>query len=222
MDKYIGFDIDDKKTVACVVQKDEKDVYETMPTDVEVMRAWLKKQRGPNDKLHLTFEVSGQAGWFYDELIDSVDTLTVSNPSKMTWIFRTSKKTDRIDARKQAVLLQIGEIPKVYMPTKEIRQWRLQIQHRRKLVSSCTQTKNRIRMLLKGHGYRRPANGGNWWTKINRNWMRQLSEGVEADWSDALSDLLDQLTLYEVQIKHSTEKLVLEQEHMTIIKELIA
>ena len=67
MDKYIGFDIDDKKTVACVVQEGKKDVYETVPTDVELMRAWLRKQRRAKDKLHLTFEVSGQAGWLYDE-----------------------------------------------------------------------------------------------------------------------------------------------------------
>jgi len=29
MDKYIGFDIDDKKTVACIVHKGKIDVYET-------------------------------------------------------------------------------------------------------------------------------------------------------------------------------------------------
>ncbi len=34
MDKYIGFDIDSKKTVACVVQKGEKDRYTTFKTDV--------------------------------------------------------------------------------------------------------------------------------------------------------------------------------------------
>ena len=54
MDKYIGFDIDSKKTVVCVVQK--------------------------------------------------VDDITVSNPTKMTYIYRTSKKNDWIDVRKQAVL----------------------------------------------------------------------------------------------------------------------
>ena len=207
MDKYIGFDIDDKKTVVCVVQDGKKDIYDTIPTDVALLRYWLKEQRKSKGKLHLTFEVSGQAGWLYDELIDSVDTLTVSNPSKMTWIFRTAKKTDRIDARKQAVLLQIGEIPKVHMPGKYIRQWRLQIQHRRKLVSSRTQTKNRIRMLLKNHGYRQPEHKGSWWKKTNRNWMRELSENIDADWPETLSDLLDQLALYEEQIKHRTEKL---------------
>ena len=96
MDKYIGFDIDDKKTVACIVQNGKKDIYDTIPTDVAKLRAWLEYQRKPGDKLNLTFEVSGQAGWLYDELVDLVDTLTVSNPSKMTWIFRTAKKTDRI------------------------------------------------------------------------------------------------------------------------------
>jgi transposase len=174
--------------------------------DVEKMKQWLVQQRQPGVKQHLTFEVSGQAGWLYDQLLDSVDTLTISNPSKMTWIFRTAKKTDRIDARKQAILLQLGEIPRVHMPRKEIRHWRGQIQHRRKLVNSCTQTKNRIRMLLKNHGYRQPEHPGSWWKKNNRNWMRYVSENG-AVWSEALSDLLDQLQLYEEQIDRLTKKL---------------
>ena len=33
MDKYIGFDVDSKKTVACVIQKGEKDRYTTLKTD---------------------------------------------------------------------------------------------------------------------------------------------------------------------------------------------
>jgi hypothetical protein len=68
MEKYIGFDIDDKKTVACVAQKGKKDRYDTIRTDVSVMKRWLEKQRKPGTKLHLTFEVSGQAGWLYENL----------------------------------------------------------------------------------------------------------------------------------------------------------
>ena len=207
MDKYIGFDIDDKKTVACVVQKGKKDRYDMMRTDVAVMKRWLAKQRKPRTKLHLTFEVSGQAGWLYDELLESVDTLTVSNPSKMTWIYRTAKKTDRIDSRKQAILLQFGEIPKVHMPNKEVRQWRSQIQHRRKLVDTRTQCKNRIRTVLKSHGYRRPTSKGSWWKKVNRQWMQELAEGVVDPWADTLADLLGQLDLYANQIEQATKRL---------------
>jgi len=207
MDKYIGFDIDDKKTVACMVQTGKKDQYQTFPTEPAAMRAYLAQQRNSRCKLHLTFEVSGAAGWFYDELLDSVDTLTVSNPSKMTWIYRTAKKTDRIDARKQAVLLQMGEIPAVHMPGKEVRQWRLQIQHRRKLISLRTQVKNRIRMLLKSHGYRRPVSKGSWWKKVNRQWMVELSQTVLDSWAENLADLLEQLTMYEGQIERRTKTL---------------
>ena len=62
-------------------------------------------------------------------------------------------------------------------------------------------------MLIKNHGYRQPEHGGSWWKKANRQWMRQLSDNVDDDWAETLSDLLDQLALYEGQIKHRTEKL---------------
>ena len=64
MDKYIGFDVDSKKTVACVIEDGKKDVYQTLPTDPEAMRQWLGKQRNGKAKLHSTFEVSGMAGTY--------------------------------------------------------------------------------------------------------------------------------------------------------------
>ena len=178
MDKYIGFDIAYKKTVACVVQRGQPDKYDTLPTDVNIMRQWLEKQRKPSDRLHLTFEMSGQSGWLYDSLRDRVDSLTVSNPSQMTWIYRTAKKSDRIDARKQAVLCMMNELPQVHMPGKEVRQWHQQIQHRRNVCSLVTQTKNRTRALLRSQGIQQPAFTIGWWSLANRNLMRQLMRFV--------------------------------------------
>ena len=74
MDKYIGFDIDSKKT------------------DIGQMKDFLQRRRRPGDKLNLTFEVSGQSGYLYDSLLNSVDGITVSNPSKMTWIYNSQKE----------------------------------------------------------------------------------------------------------------------------------
>ena len=59
MDKYIGFDIDSKKTVACIVQKGKKDKYATFVTGIEQMKKFLKTERQGREKLHLTFEISG-------------------------------------------------------------------------------------------------------------------------------------------------------------------
>ena len=149
MDKYIGFDIDDKKTVACIIEKGKKERFSKLKTDIKEMRKYLKQQKTANSRIHLTFEISGQAGYLYDSLKGYADTITVSNPSQMTWIYRTSKKNDRIDARKQAILLSINEIPKVHMPSRRIRQWRESIQHRRRIIGRIVQIKNRIRALLK-------------------------------------------------------------------------
>ena len=37
MNKYIGFDIDSKKIVACVVEGGKKDIYQTLRLDIGVM-----------------------------------------------------------------------------------------------------------------------------------------------------------------------------------------
>ena len=194
MDKYIGFDIDSKKTIACVLQKGQKEKFTTLKTDINLMRHFLKKQRSPGERLHLTFEISGESGYRYDQLADFVDDITVSNPTKMTWIYRTSKKNDRIDTRKQAVLLSIGEIPKVYIPSKEVRQWKVTIQHRRKIVNRICQVKNRVRALLKANGFTKPAQRGSWWKLGNRRWMQALTSKGQVTtvelWRMSLADML--------------------------------
>ena len=204
MDKYIGFDMDCKKTVACVIQEGQKDIYDSIGPDIGSMKKFLRQQRDSHSRVHLTFEISGQAGFIYDSLIDSVYTITVANPSKMTWIYRTAKKNDRIDARKMAVLLSIGEIPAVYMPSKEVRQWRETILHRKKVVSKRVQVKNRIRATLKSQGYSQPFEKGSWWKKANMLWMRSICEkniGVCDLWHMHVSNLLDEFELLGNQLK---------------------
>jgi transposase len=210
MNKYIGFDIDSNKTVVCVVESGKKDIYQTIGPDVQSMKKLLISQRQPGYKTHLAFEISGQAGFIYDSLVDFADDIKVANPTKMTWIYRTAKKNDRIDARKMAVLLSIGEIPEVYMPSREVRQWRETILHRKKIVDKVVMVKNRIRATFKGHGLSRAAVKGSWWKKSNQLWMRRVC-GVEAGVSDLwhiqISNLLDELDLLKSQLERVTQYL---------------
>jgi len=210
MNKYIGFDIDNKKTVACVVQKGRRELYQTFGSDIESMRRFLKKQKRPGCRIELAFEISGQAGFIYDALIDCVDQIKIVNPSKMTWIYRTSKKNDRLDARKMAVLLSIGELPSVHMPSREVRQWRQMILHRRKIINGRTRAKNRIRALLKSEGFSRPLHDGGWFKKANRSWMRWLCQQLSGQanlWAVQLENLLDELGMLQEQVVRVTEYL---------------
>ncbi|MEN6574943.1 MAG: IS110 family transposase [Phycisphaerales bacterium] len=207
--KYIGFDIDSKKTVACVVQQGQKDRYNTLVTDLQDMQQYLQQERQDTGELHLTFEISGEAGLRYDALRPYVDTLTVSNPHKMTWVYRTSKKNDRIDARKQAVLLSIGEVPPVHIPKRQVRQWRVTIQQRRGIVNRIVSVKNRIRALLRANGLARPAHPGSLWKADNVQWMRQQAQdwtevSAEQLWRAHLTDLLEEFKLLGGQLQSVT------------------
>jgi len=207
MIKYIGFDIDSKKTVACVVQSGQKDLYETFGSDIVSMKKFLQRQKIDNSRVELVFEISGQAGFLYDCLIDCVDEIKVANPSKMTWIYRTVKKNDRIDARKMAVLLSIGELPDVHMPSRQVRQWRQTILHRKKIVCKVVSVKNRIRATLKSQGYLKSLHKGSWWKKLNRMWMKNICDEAVGSldlWHMHVSNLLDELELLEEQLKRVT------------------
>jgi hypothetical protein len=45
MDKYIGFDVDSKKTVTYVIQKGERDRYTTLKTDKALCPSKLKTKK---------------------------------------------------------------------------------------------------------------------------------------------------------------------------------
>lgn len=210
MDKYIGLDMDSKKTVACVIQQKKKDQYFTLGPDIKSLRQFLCKQKRSGIRVHAAFEISGQAGYLYDNLIDCVDRLAVVNPTKATWIYRTSKKNDRLDARKIAVLMRMDELPTVYMPDRQVRQWRQMILHRQKTVQKINRVKNRIRALLKSEGHFRPASSGNWWKLSNLLWMESLSKESDKTncfWRFQLKNLLSELQMFESQRDHVTDYL---------------
>lgn len=206
MVKYIGFDMDCNKTVACVVESGKKDYFQTLGSDIASMQKFLKAQRSPGTELWLCFEISGSAGFIYDSLEGYADIIKVANPYKATWIYRTAKKNDFLDARKLAVLMSIGELPEVYMPSKEIRQWRSLINHRKKLVDGACQLKNRIRAIIKSQGLNRGCYTGGLWTKRNRIWLKSLYDNQMGFdyWRLELSNFISSLESLEHQIFNTT------------------
>jgi transposase len=211
MDKYIGMDMDSKKIAVCVVDSKGQECHATLKPELGAVRCFIERQKSGGYRVGVAYEISGQAGWWYDNLSDVADEVKVCNPTKMTWIYRTTKKNDRIDARKMAILYRIGELPTVYMPDVQVRQWRQMIGHRRDLMSKQTAVKNQIRALIKSQGIFHPPSSGSWWKLINRVWMGSLCADVSSTslilWRIELAGLLDQLALLENQIDRITRTL---------------
>ena len=210
MDKYIGMDMDSKKITVCVVDSKGQECHATLKPELGAVRCFIERQKFGGYRVGVTYEISGQAGWWYDNLSDVADEIKVCNPTKMTWIYRTTKKNDLVDARKMAVLYRIGELPTIYIPDAQVRQWRQMIGHRRDLMSKQTAVKNQIRSLIKSQGILHPPSSGSWWKLVNRVWMGSLcAEGSTGLilWRIELAGLVDQLTLLENQIDRITRTL---------------
>ena len=211
MTKYIGLDVHVNSTVACIFDDCMNSYkYEKVKTSPAALRRLLKAHSKDNS-VRATMEVSGLTANLYDHLRESVDEMVLCNPSQMPWIWRTAKKTDCIDAKKQALLLSVGQIPKVHMPAIEVRQWRMTIQHRRRLVEKRTRVKNRIRSMINSLCLR-DKKIGTWWTKKNIQWLRTLTDMQGAiPLSDQaalqLLDMIDELEFFNAKVKYVTERL---------------
>jgi len=72
MDKYIGLDMDCKKTVGYAIVPGQSESSATVGPDVESICRYLRQQRHGGYRVHAAFEISGQAGFPYDILIHEV------------------------------------------------------------------------------------------------------------------------------------------------------
>ncbi len=86
MDKYIGLDMDCKKTVGYAIVPGQSESSATFGPDVGSIRRYLRQHSVGGYRVHAVFEISGQAGFLYDELVSDVASLHIANPSKMTRI----------------------------------------------------------------------------------------------------------------------------------------
>jgi transposase len=208
MTKYIGLDVHVNDTVACVLDKKTNSFsYETVKTTPFSLKRFLKK----HSEAHATMEVSGLTSNLYDDLRPLVKDLVVSNPSQIPWMWKSGKKNDRIDAKKQATLLSMGHLPVVYMPSKAVRKWRALIGHRRSLMDDCKRVKNRVRSLINAHCLRNKGEGTRWTLK-NMRWLWSLTdpEGAQylgEDDAERLSELLKTIEFFREMIKRVTERL---------------
>ena len=66
MNKYIGLDIDCKKTVGCVIEAGRGDRYVTINSDIGSMSRFLRSEKRNGYRVEEVFEISGQAGFIYD------------------------------------------------------------------------------------------------------------------------------------------------------------
>lgn len=199
---YVGLDVHWRLTNYCILDDGGKVVKEG------VVRGHWGEVVSMLAKLEQPFEVCYEAscgyGHLYDRIAARARRVVVVHPGKVRWIFRSKRKNDRIDARKLARLLLLDEAPAVHVPTLAVRQWRMLIEFRRKLVDKRVAVKNQLRAFLRTHGVESHT-GRSLWTKKGLAFLRDLE-------LDALAllqrdVLLCELESVNLQIRRVTKEL---------------
>ncbi len=174
--------------------------------------AALRKLVQDVNPARVVIEVCSIAGWICDLMAALGVEVQVANTSDEAWRWRKVKqKDDRRDALKAARLSAVNQLREVYIPPREVRQWRALITYRRQLVRRRTQIKNHIRDLLLREGEILPR-GSQCWHQAGLERLlslaRPLSEVGSAElWRGELYEELQQLELLQARLATVEEKL---------------
>ena len=198
---YIGLDAHQTTSSFCILnEKGHRVKRKTVRGLWPKVMAELRKVDEP---FEICFEASCAYGYLYDELRTIARRVIVAHPGQLRLIFRSKRKSDRVDAEKLAKLLYLGEVPAAHVPSIDVRNWRRLIEYRRRLIDKQTRCKNAIRALLRSHGVR--ALKG-LWTRKGQAWLVGLTWPNMA--AQVQRDLLaDELTLFQRQIRTVTKAL---------------
>lgn len=164
----VGIDAHDRMYVMCVLDEHGKTVKEhTIRGGPDQVAAWIK---GLGPSARACYEASLGYGMLHDALTAAGVQVQVAHPAHLRSIWQSKKKNDRIDAHKLATVLYLDRVPRVHVPSMPVREWRVLIEHRRRLVDKRTATKNGLRALLRSHAIVAPK-GRRLWFGPGKKWL---------------------------------------------------
>lgn len=199
----IGLDVHQSRSSVCILESQGNPLRrQEIPGGWDKLLEFLQHLERP---WQICFEASTGYGALYDRLSPLAARIVVANPNRLRLIYQSKRKSDRIDAAKLAMLLHLGQVPQVHVPSQEVRSWRGLIEHRRKLVDKRVSVKNQLRALLRSFGIKAPRTR-QLWTLAGKQWLQELT------WPTAmeplrLNCLLDQIDSLQNQIHQANSAL---------------
>ncbi len=146
----IGIDAHKLSESVCVTDNEGKIVEEyRMDNTEKEWNVFMGKYSKDSD---VVVESSTTGKYVARMLRDNGFRIHLANPKALKIIFRSTKKTDKNDARNLAKIFRIGELPESYLPSRKIDNIRSMIRYRRSLGEEVTAIKNRVHALLARNG----------------------------------------------------------------------
>jgi transposase len=199
----IGLDVHQSRTSVCVLDAKGNRLREhEVKGGYEAVAGALAKLPEP---FQVCFEASTGYGALYERLVPIARKVQVAHPGRLGLIFQSKKKHNKADAQKLAVLMHLGQVPQVYVPSQEVRSWRGLVEHRKGLVDKRVSIKNQIRALLRQHGFK-GLPGERQWTQKGIAWLQEIRWPTTIE-PLRLELLLEQLAELDHKIHRITDAL---------------
>lgn len=169
--RFMGLDLHKYYLIAIGVDANLNKVYGPRRVDLAEVQAWAEKTLTPQDAVVL--EMTANAWQLHDELRPRVQSVTVVHPPHVALIVRAQVMTDKIAAMQLARLHAKGLLTGIWVPPQDVRDLRMLVAQRQKMIRLKTQAKCRLHATL--HRYHLPPLPDNkQFSQENRAWWQAL------------------------------------------------
>lgn len=144
--RFVGLDVHKHYLVAVAVDPDKNEVMPPRRVQLSNLDDWVRKNLTRQDAVVL--EMTTNTFQLYDELLPHVHSVTVVHPPHVALITRAQVMTDKIAARTLARLHAARLLPEVWVPPDEVRDHRVLVAQRAKMMRLATQARNRLHAVL--------------------------------------------------------------------------
>src|SRR5215470_13852091 len=176
--RFVALDVHKHYILVAAINAQQQVVLTPRRVSMETFPDWIQQHLAPSDAVVL--EATTNAWTLYDLLEPLVAEVKVAHPLLVKLISSAKVKTDTRDTLHLARLLAAGLIPEVWVPPKPVRELRILVAHRQRLVRQRTQACNRLHSVLHAHQLVPPAGRlGSpaqqaWWDELDVPTVRTL------------------------------------------------
>lgn len=149
MIRYIGVDLHTNSFTACILQEGEQEIMHTLPLQNGGLERFIATLH-PTDEVAI--EATGNSNFFRREIVPHVKRVVIIAPWQFEVIRRSTKKTDKHDARAIAFFLSKNMLPEARKKDEHLEQIISLIATRDQLVKLRVTLINRIHAMFVRHG----------------------------------------------------------------------
>jgi transposase len=170
VERFVALDVHQHDVLVAAIDAAQQVVLTPRTLSLERFAQWAPEHVRPTDQVVL--EATTTAWTRYDQLAPLVQEVQLAHPRLVTLMSSARVKRATRDTVHLARLLAAGLIPTVWVPPTPVRELRLLVAHRQRLVRQRTQAATRLHSLL--HAYQSAPPPGRLGSSESQAWWDQL------------------------------------------------